>query len=307
LTLPAAPLSLDLDNLWSYLKTHGDPDWESVDSYLPLLVPRILEFLDERSLKITFFVVGRDVEREPDLIRMISEAGHEIANHSYLHHPWLQLLESADLESELMKAHHLILDCTGSAPRGFRGPGYSMSEEAMRVLADAGYAYDSTVFPNILNPLARRYFLRHSPLSKEELTRRRNLFGSTADVRRPIVPFRWSTSDGSILEVPITSMPLVRMPFHFSYLIYLASYSPKLARGYFRTALWLCHKTTTIPCLLLHPLDFLGITETEGLDFFPGMKMRRSEKLRNLSWMVDELGERYRLTTFDEYIGDLGY
>ena len=42
---PAASLSLDLDNQWSYMKTHGDPGWESLPSYLALVVPRVLDFL----------------------------------------------------------------------------------------------------------------------------------------------------------------------------------------------------------------------------------------------------------------------
>src|SRR6476620_3920298 len=57
---PLASLSLDLDNLWSYMKTHGDPGWESFPSYLDLVVPRILDFLGKRGQKITFFVVGQD-------------------------------------------------------------------------------------------------------------------------------------------------------------------------------------------------------------------------------------------------------
>src|SRR5579872_91832 len=55
-----ASLSLDLDNKWSYMKTHGDPGWESFPSYLEVLVPRVLAFLAQRNLKITFFVVGQD-------------------------------------------------------------------------------------------------------------------------------------------------------------------------------------------------------------------------------------------------------
>ena len=61
---PLASLSLDLDNLWSYMKTHGDPGWDTFPSYLDLVVPRILEFLRERNLVITFFVVGQDAALE---------------------------------------------------------------------------------------------------------------------------------------------------------------------------------------------------------------------------------------------------
>ena len=57
---PLASLSLDLDNQWSYMKTHGDEGWDSFPSYLDLLVPRVLETLDKHALQITFFIVGQD-------------------------------------------------------------------------------------------------------------------------------------------------------------------------------------------------------------------------------------------------------
>ena len=45
---PLASLSLDLDDQWTYMKTHGDPEWEQYPSYLSYAVPRILDFLDEK-------------------------------------------------------------------------------------------------------------------------------------------------------------------------------------------------------------------------------------------------------------------
>ena len=57
---PIASLSLDLDNLWTYLKTNGDPAWRSFPGYLDEVVPRILGVLDRHGLKITFFIVGQD-------------------------------------------------------------------------------------------------------------------------------------------------------------------------------------------------------------------------------------------------------
>ena len=55
-----ASLSVDLDNQWSYMKTHGDAGWEHFPGYLDLVVPRILSFVNDRDLKVTFFVVGQD-------------------------------------------------------------------------------------------------------------------------------------------------------------------------------------------------------------------------------------------------------
>ena len=48
---PLASLSLDLDNKWSYMKTHADSGWESFPSYLDVLVPRVLEFLEKCGIR----------------------------------------------------------------------------------------------------------------------------------------------------------------------------------------------------------------------------------------------------------------
>ena len=55
-----ASLSLDLDNQWSYMKTHGDSGWESFPSYLDTFIPLVLDLLNHLNLKITFFIVGQD-------------------------------------------------------------------------------------------------------------------------------------------------------------------------------------------------------------------------------------------------------
>ena len=72
---PVASLSLDLDNKWSYLKTHGDPGWESFPSYLDRVVPRFLDFLRERDLTITVFVVGQDASLEQNADALASICG----------------------------------------------------------------------------------------------------------------------------------------------------------------------------------------------------------------------------------------
>ena len=103
---PLASLSLDLDNKWSYLKTHGDAGWESYPSYLDRVVPRVLDVLAARRLTITFFVVGQDAALEANrtALRSIADAGHEIGNHSFRHEPWLHLYCPQELADELDRA-----------------------------------------------------------------------------------------------------------------------------------------------------------------------------------------------------------
>ncbi len=74
---PICSLSLDLDNQWSYMKTHGDPGWETFPSYLDLVVPRVLEILRQFDWKITFFIVGQDaaLEKNRDALASIARGG----------------------------------------------------------------------------------------------------------------------------------------------------------------------------------------------------------------------------------------
>ncbi len=298
-----ASLSLDLDNQWSYMKTHGDDGWQAYPSYFGVAVPRILEFLRRRTLKISFFIVGQDAElaKNHAALRSIAAEGHEIGNHSFHHDPWLHLYSEAELERDLSRAEEAITHATGVRPRGFRGPGFSLSPATLELLLRKGYQYDATVFPNLLNPLARAYFFATSNLSAEEKARRKALFGTWKDALRPVRPFRWRLAAGQLLEIPVTTMPWFKVPLHLSYLLYLAKFSPLAARVYFRAALGLCRLTGTRPSILLHPLDFLGKEDCRELAFFPGMDLPRARKLDLLGHFLDMLSARFEIVTMSEH------
>ncbi len=298
-----ASLSLDLDNQWSYMKTHGDPGWQSYPSYFDVAVPRILEFLAKRQLTISFFIVGQDAALEKNrlALRAIAAAGHEIANHSYHHEPWLHLYSDEDLDAELRQAEDAIEAATGIRPMGFRGPGFSLSAGTLEVLARRGYEYDATVFPNLLNPLARAYFFATSNLSREEKERRNALFGSWKDALRPVRPFQWQLQGGQLLEIPVTTLPGLKLPMHLSYLLYLGKFSRRAARTYFRLALGMCRLTGTSPSILLHPLDFLGSEDCPVLKFFPGMDLPWARKLTLIAEILDILTARFDTVTMREH------
>jgi peptidoglycan-N-acetylglucosamine deacetylase len=299
---PLASLSLDADNKWSYLKTHGDPGWESFPSYLDVLVPRVLDFLAQRKLQITFFVVGQDaaLEKNHDALSAIAAEGHEIGNHSFSHEPWLHLYDREKIEDEIREAEEHIARVAGQRPVGFRGPGYSFSDATLEVLQNRGYLYDASTFPTYLGPLSRLYYFFNSHLNADELERRRSLFGSFRDGFRPLKPYRWGGKDG-LLEIPVTTMPIFRIPIHLSYVLYLSTFSAALAVGYFRTALALCRSTGVSPSLLLHPLDFLGEDDKVGLDFFPAMKLRADKKLRLVGDVIAAYCEEFQVVSLREH------
>ncbi len=303
---PIASLSLDLDNKWSYMKTHGDAGWESFPSYLDTVVPRTLQFLKERDLKITFFIVGQDAAREEnyDAIRQISEANHEIGNHSFNHEPWLHLYSKPELETEFARTEEAIAKITNQRLIGFRGPGYSLSPTVLEVLAERDYQYDCSTLPTYIAPLARAYYFFKSPeMSDEEREKRKKLFGKFSDGFQSLKPYRWQIGEKSLVEIPVTTLPLFKTPIHASYVIYLSTFSKALARAYWKTAIEMCRMSGTQLSLLLHPLDFLSGEDAPELKFFPAMNLPVEEKLEFVSEILEAFTGKFEVVNMREHAG----
>jgi peptidoglycan-N-acetylglucosamine deacetylase len=297
---PLASISLDLDDLWTYLRTHGDPGWASRPSFLDEFVPLVLDVLEEEQTTITFFVVGADaaMARHRRLLRAIADRGHEIGNHSFEHEPWLHSYSRVQLEAEITRTQDAIADATGRRPFGFRGPGYSWSPTLLEILADQGYAYDASTLPTFIGPLARAYYFWSAKLSAEERTRRHALFGSIRDGLMPVRPYRWRLGDGrTLLEIPVTTLPGIKVPFHLTYIHYLSRLSPAAAVGYLRAALGLCRLTGISPSFILHPLDLLGGDRVPRLAFFPAMDRPSTRKVALFRQVLRLYRDRYRLVT----------
>lgn len=298
-----ASLSLDLDDMWTYLKTHGDASWDEYPSYLDYGVPRILDFLDKHDTKITFFIVAQDAafDHNREVLRAIAERGHDIGSHTFHHDPWLHVYTEEEVNEEFARAEMHIEDVTGVRPTGFRGPGFSFSDTVLKVLKDRGYEYDASTFPNILNPLARMYFLWTSNMSKEERETRKGLFGSWKDGFRPNKPYNWKIGQEDLMEIPVTTMPIFKVPIHASYILFLAGYSHGLAMFYLRFAIAMCKLTGVQPSILLHPLDFLGSDDTDRLSFFPAMRIPSAKKLKVMDDMFVMLKKHFRCVTMQEH------
>jgi hypothetical protein len=303
---PLASLSLDLDNQWSYMKTHGDAGWEFFPSYLDTVVPRVLDFMKTRELTITFFIVGQDaaLEKNREALGRIAAAGHEIGNHSFHHEPWLHLRSRVEIEAEIAEAEDHIERVTNQRPVGFRGPGYSFSEDILRVLARRGYKYDASTFPTYLGPLARAYYFMTTRLSEEEKLKRKELFGKLREGRRTLKPYRCRLDEGELMEMPVTTMPVFKLPIHVSYILYLSAFAPSLALAYFRNAMRFCRMTGTPVSLLLHPLDFLGADDLQELSFFPGMSLPGEKKLSIVSEVLKILSDNFSVVTLGQHANE---
>jgi peptidoglycan/xylan/chitin deacetylase (PgdA/CDA1 family) len=105
-------------------------------------VRRMLEIFARHNVPATFFVPGFDAQHNPDLVRAIVEAGHEVAAHGYLHERW----EVPEDEEEVLlrRSHDILTGLTGVAPLGWRSPGGMKNTRTMQVLRALGYIYDSS-------------------------------------------------------------------------------------------------------------------------------------------------------------------
>jgi hypothetical protein len=293
-----ASVSLDLDNEWSYLKVRGDAGWESFPSYFDTFIPHVLKALDDLGLKITFFIVGQDaaLDKNREYLQEIARRGHEFGNHSFKHESWLHAYTKEQLEEEITLAEECIESATAQRTVGFRGPGFSWSPTLLEVLKARGYRYDASTLPTYIGPIARVYYFWKSDLTKEERATRKGLFGSFQDGFRPLRPYNWKLPSGeTLLEIPVTTIPILKTPFHLSYLLYLSGISYRLMDTYLNLAINLCKLKGIQPSFLLHPLDLIGGDQVPRLRFFPGMDIRGERKIELFHHVMEKLGKSFHL------------
>ena len=301
---PLASISLDLDNQWSYMKMHGDSGWDRLPSYLDIFIPHVLDVLDRLNLKITFFVIGQDavLDKNKDFLKLLTERGHEIGNHSFHHEPWLHRNSKKQIEVEILNTEEQIVRSTGQKPIGFRGPGFCWSSEIFEVLLENGYLYDASTLPTYLGPVARMYYFWKSNFNEEEKKQRDGTFGAFKDGLRPVKPYCWElNSNAMLLEIPVTTIPIMKTPFHLSYLIYLSRISLTLMSSYLSMAIALCRMTGTDLSFLLHPLDLIGGDQVPELAFFPGMDLHSHKKTEIFEKVLKELAQHFTLVNMSTH------
>lgn len=107
-------------------------------------VPRILDLLQDKGVKASFFVPGYTAELYPQLIKRIHDEGHEIGVHGYMHEKPSNL-DDIEEEAALVKTLKILKDITGEKPVGYRAPWWDMKVSSPALLVRHGMAYDSSL------------------------------------------------------------------------------------------------------------------------------------------------------------------
>ena len=158
-------------------------DWANLPSRVEYNVHRLLELFDKQGATATFFILGLVAERHPQLVREITEAGHEAASHGWAH-VRVDKQTPEEFHQDCARTKFLLEDLSGREVIGYRAATFSINANttwAHRLLKETGHQYSSSVYP-----------IRH------------DLYGMPEAPRYPFLP----SGDDGVVELPITTLSL---------------------------------------------------------------------------------------------------
>lgn len=138
-------ISFDIED-WFHAHNLGvdREDWEKCERRVEQNTRRLLDLLDDHDTLATFFVLGWVAERAPDLVREIDNRGHEVESHGY-GHALLHNQSRKQIRADIQRSREVLEPLVEQPIRGYRAPSYSITSEAIDVLAELGFRYDSSL------------------------------------------------------------------------------------------------------------------------------------------------------------------
>ncbi len=266
--------SVDVEDWFHILDVPSAPalaEWSGLPSRVEKNFSKLLDLFSEEKVHVTCFFLGWIGEHFPHLVREAAARGHEVASHGYGHRLVYEQGRD-DFYEDVRRARLLLEDIAGVRVTGYRAPGFSTTEQTpwfFGALAEAGYQYDSSVFP-----AARGH-------------------GGMRDGRRE--PHRIGNGDG-ILEVPITVANCMGKPMCF------------FGGGYLRLfPYWLIRKMARQVLAEGRPVVFY-IHPREIDPGHPRLPMNRKRQfktyvnLETTEWKVRHVLRDFPVTTFQNVI-----
>lgn len=186
--------SVDVEDWFHILDVPSAPpiaEWDSLPSRVETNFYRLLDIFSRKGVRVTCFFLGWIAERYPQLVKEAVIRGHEIASHGYAHRLAYKMT-AGEFREDALHSRLLLEDMSGFAVRGYRSAGFSATERTpwfFEELLEAGYSYDSSVFPA-----------------------RRGHGGMSSALRAPHVEIR---GHSGIVEFPITVANFVGVPLCF--------------------------------------------------------------------------------------------
>lgn len=140
-------LTFDIEE-WALAKLGGYGSKEKYAEY-DWYLNEILNILDERCFKGTFFCTGMMATDFPQVVKLIHERGHDVGCHSF-RHTWLNKMTKDEVEEDTRKSVDALEQCIGQKIKSYRAPAFSIGKEnkwAFEILRKNGITRDASVYP----------------------------------------------------------------------------------------------------------------------------------------------------------------
>lgn len=149
---PVNVMSVDVEDWFqvgAFERVIDKADWPRLQHRVEANTDAVLALFEAAGVRATFFTLGWVAHRYPALIRRIADAGHEVASHGW-DHDRVHTLSADGFRDDLARARKALEDAGGQRVSGYRAPSFSFDARtpwAHAVLAEAGYAYSSSIAP----------------------------------------------------------------------------------------------------------------------------------------------------------------
>jgi polysaccharide deacetylase family protein (PEP-CTERM system associated) len=271
--------SIDVEDWYHILQVRGAPSYLSWDLQ-PACVERdflrLLDLLAAHQVRATCFFLGWIAQRFPHLVHAAIAGGHEIASHGYAHHLVFQMT-ARRFRADSLHARQVLEDISGRAVRGYRAAGFSVVDRTpwfFDMLLEAGYEYDSSVFPAV-----RQH-------------------GGLRNAQRG--PHRIVSKSGALIEFPISVADVYPRPVCF------------FGGGYLRLfPLWLIRRMAekvraeARPVIYyVHPREINP--DHPRISMPPHRRFKSYVNLRSTEGKINHIVAEFPMVTFGEYIERYG-
>jgi polysaccharide deacetylase family protein (PEP-CTERM system associated) len=141
-------LTVDVED-WHHCILHDPAEWPKYEDRIVASTSRLLDIIEACGTRATCFILGYVAEHHPELVKAIYDRGHEVATHGY-DHQFIYHQTPQAFRADLEHSVQVLAEITGQRPVGYRAPYFSITGKSLwayGVLADAGFKYDSSVYP----------------------------------------------------------------------------------------------------------------------------------------------------------------
>lgn len=294
-----AVIMVDVDSWQTQLAFYGCPNKDYNNDVYENSLPKLIDLFEKFKIRATFFIVGKHitVKSNRSLLRRLSNAGHELANHSMTHPQGFSRLNNREREREIKDCTSLLEDIAGKKVNGFRAPDYDIDERTIDILIKYGYKYDASVFPTFMAlPMKLAHFILAG-------MKRFHTMGKTAICLSPSLPYRpdinslYRKGRANITELPLAVTPLLRLPFYNTAVM-------AFGEKYFDIVFGLVRKKPFIN-YTFHAFD-MADSDNDNIDKrlfrHPGVKRSLREKRFLSEKILKAISKDFHIKTAEEYV-----